>query len=71
MSSPLEPLRPGDSVAAGHLRGLLHLARLVRRESALTDVLATVARAVSDTLGFATVVVNLYEPETDNYEPPA
>lgn len=68
MSSPLEPLRPGDSVAAGHLRGLLHLARLVRRESALTDVLAAVARAVSDTLGFATVVVNLYEPETDNYE---
>ena len=59
----------GDSAATlTHLHGLLELARLVGREADLDKVLATVARAVSETLGFATVVVNLYRPETDEYE---
>jgi diguanylate cyclase (GGDEF)-like protein/PAS domain S-box-containing protein len=61
--------RRGDSTATlTHLHGLLELARLVGREADLDKVLATVARAVSETLGFATVVVNLYRPETDEYE---
>ena len=31
-------------------------------------LLAAVARVVSETLGFATVVINLYRPESDEYE---
>ncbi len=58
----------GRAAAVGHLRGLLEIARLVRREPALDEVLAAVARTVAEALGFATVVVNLYRPETDDYE---
>ncbi len=57
-----------DPPAAGHLRGLLELARLVRSGSELSELLAAVARIVSETLGFATVVINLYRPDTDEYE---
>jgi diguanylate cyclase (GGDEF)-like protein/PAS domain S-box-containing protein len=68
MNSRRERSGPGELTAAAHLRGLLDLARLVRSESGLSEVLAAVARVVSDTLGFATVVINLYRPETDEYE---
>ncbi len=54
--------------AAGHLRGLLELARLVRSGPELPELLAAVARIVSETLGFATVVINVYRPDTDEYE---
>jgi diguanylate cyclase (GGDEF)-like protein/PAS domain S-box-containing protein len=53
--------------AAAHLRGMLELARVVRREPALEQVLAAVARTVADTLGFVTVVVNLYRADRDDY----
>jgi diguanylate cyclase (GGDEF)-like protein/PAS domain S-box-containing protein len=46
---------------------MLELSRVVRREPALDQVLTAVARTVSDTLGFATVVVNLYRPDRDDY----
>ena len=68
MNSPLEGPGSGEVTAAAHLRGVLDLARLVRGESGLPDVLAAVARVVSETLGFATVVINLYRPETNEYE---
>ncbi len=69
MSSVGERSRRGEpSAATAHVRGLLDLARLVHREPALDDVLAAVARTVSETLGFATVAINLYRPERDEYE---
>ena len=49
--------------AAAHLRALLELARLVRTGCELPELLAAVAKIVSDTLGFGTVVINLYRPE--------
>jgi diguanylate cyclase (GGDEF)-like protein/PAS domain S-box-containing protein len=58
----------GEPTAAAHMRGLLELAQLVRSGSGLSELLAAVARVVSETLGFATVVINLYRPETDEYE---
>ncbi len=57
-----------EPTAAAHVRGLLELAQLVRSGSGLSALLAAIARVVSETLGFATVVINLYRPETDEYE---
>jgi diguanylate cyclase (GGDEF)-like protein/PAS domain S-box-containing protein len=54
--------------AAAHLRALLELARLVRTGCELPELLAAVAKIVSDTLGFGTVVINLYRPERDEFE---
>ena len=69
MSLARERSRPGELVTAtAYLRGLLDLARSVHRDSALSEVLAAVARTVSETLGFATVAINLYRPERDEYE---
>jgi diguanylate cyclase (GGDEF)-like protein/PAS domain S-box-containing protein len=69
MSPTSEPAGPRELTAAtAHLRGLLDLARLVRREPALDEVCAAVARTVAETLGFATVAVNLYRQDTDDYE---
>jgi diguanylate cyclase (GGDEF)-like protein/PAS domain S-box-containing protein len=69
MSSTSEPAGPREQMAAAaHLRGLLDLARLVRLESAPPEVFAAVARTVAQTLGFRTVAVNLYRPETGDYE---
>ncbi len=69
MQSPRERFDSAESSpSAVHLRGLLDLARLVRSESGLSEVLAAVARTVSETLGFATVAINLYRPATDDYE---
>jgi diguanylate cyclase (GGDEF)-like protein/PAS domain S-box-containing protein len=68
MDTKGERPRLGDATAAAYVRALLDIGRLVRGDSGLTEVLAAVARVVSETLGFATVVVNLYRPETDDYE---
>ena len=50
------PLRDASATTLAHLRGLLDVARTVRREPALDEVMAAVARTVSETLGFKTVV---------------
>src|ERR1700722_3832770 len=69
MSSTSEPAGPrAHTAATAHLRGLLDLARLVRLEPRLADVFAAVARTISQSLGFRTVAVNLYRPETGDYE---
>ncbi len=57
---------PGPAVAS--LRGLLDLSRLMGRQPPLAEVLDGVAATVSQVLGFATVVINTYHPETDEYE---
>src|SRR4051812_40210861 len=49
------------------LRGLLEVARLVRTEAPLHDVLAAVARTVAESLGFRSVVINLRRREWDDF----
>jgi diguanylate cyclase (GGDEF)-like protein/PAS domain S-box-containing protein len=61
-----EPTQAGEAVAS--LRGLLELSRLTRRQPTLHETLRAVAETVSDALGFATTVVNVYRPERDDYE---
>ncbi len=63
-----ERSRSGELTAAAYLRGLLEVAQLVRGESGLAELLPAVARVVSETLGFETVVINLYRPEAREYE---
>jgi diguanylate cyclase (GGDEF)-like protein/PAS domain S-box-containing protein len=67
MNSTREPFSPPESATA-HLRGLLDLARLVRPGPEVGEIFAAVARTVSRTLAFATVAINVYRPETDDYE---
>jgi diguanylate cyclase (GGDEF)-like protein len=49
-----------DVSSLSRLRGLLEVTRLVRSHDELPDVLAAVARTVSESLGWGIVVVNLY-----------
>jgi len=49
------------------LRGFLEVTRLVRSEDELDDLLAAIARAISTSLGYATVVVHLYRPAWDDF----
>jgi diguanylate cyclase (GGDEF)-like protein/PAS domain S-box-containing protein len=61
-----EPTQAGEVVAP--LRGLLELSRLTRRQPTLDEILRALAETVSEALGFATTVVNVYRPEQDEYE---
>jgi diguanylate cyclase (GGDEF)-like protein len=49
------------------LRGFLEVTRLVRSEDELDDLLAAIARAISSSLGFATVAVHLHRPAWDDF----
>src|SRR5665811_1258122 len=49
------------------LQGLLEVTRLVRAEENLLDLLAAIARTIAESLGYETVVVNLYRPEWDDF----
>ncbi|MFL5958213.1 MAG: GAF domain-containing protein, partial [Solirubrobacterales bacterium] len=49
------------------LRGFLEVTRLVRGEDELDDLLAAIARAISSSLGYATVVVHLHRPAWDDF----
>ena len=49
------------------LRGFLEVTRLVRGEDELDDLLAAIARAISGSLGYATVAVHLYRPAWDDF----
>jgi diguanylate cyclase (GGDEF)-like protein len=58
-----------DNLAAfARLRGLLEVTKLVRSDAELDPLLAAIARAVSESLGFATVAVNLYRPAWDDFQ---
>ena len=59
---------PRELSTLTRLRGLLDVTRLVRDEADLPTVLAEIARTISGTLGFKTVVVNLYRPAWDDFE---
>jgi diguanylate cyclase (GGDEF)-like protein len=49
------------------LRGFLEVTRLVRGEDELDDLLAAIARAISTSLGYATVAVHLYRPAWNDF----
>ena len=49
------------------LQGLLEVTRLVRAEENLPDLLGAIARTIADSLGYETVVVNLYRPAWDDF----
>jgi len=52
---------------ASSLQALLAVSRAVRSGADVGSVLDTIARAVSETLGFQTVVLNVYRPEWDDF----
>jgi diguanylate cyclase (GGDEF)-like protein/PAS domain S-box-containing protein len=58
--------RTGEPIAP--LRGLLEFARIARRQPTLLETLRAVACAVSEAVGFATVVINAYRADQDRYE---
>jgi len=49
------------------LQGLLEVTRLVRAEENLPDLLGAIARTIAASLGYETVVVNVYRPEWDDF----
>jgi diguanylate cyclase (GGDEF)-like protein len=49
------------------LGAVLDVPRAVRNGAEISSVLSTIARAVSEALGFETVVMNIYRPEWDDF----
>ena len=49
------------------LRGLLEVTHLVRAEENLPELLAAIARTIAESLGYETIVINLYRPAWDDF----
>jgi diguanylate cyclase (GGDEF)-like protein len=66
-----EPRPRGAGVAArdfaSSLRSLLEIAKAVRSGADVDSVLDAIARVVGETLGFQTVVLNVYRPQWDDF----
>jgi len=60
-------MAPPSPQPVSPLRGLLEVTRLVRAEEELPELLAAIARTISDSLGYETVVINLYRPAWDDF----
>jgi diguanylate cyclase (GGDEF)-like protein len=60
---------PGVATAefASSLQGLLAMSRAVRSGADVGSVINTIAQAVAETMGFQTVVLNVYRPEWDDF----
>jgi hypothetical protein len=50
------------------LQGLMEITRLVGGDESIPSVLAAIARVLTETVGFAGVVINVYRPQWDDYE---
>jgi len=50
------------------LKGLLEVSRLVRAEGDLPSLLGAIARTVSESLGYESVVINLFRPAWNDFE---
>ena len=50
------------------LRGLLEVTKLVRSDEDLERLLGAIAHTIAESLGFGTVVVNLYRPAWDDFK---
>jgi len=59
---------PGEPGPLARLRGLLEVARAVRGGGDLQPLLEAIARVISVSLGFGTVVINLHRPAWDDFE---
>jgi diguanylate cyclase (GGDEF)-like protein len=57
----------GHGPSVSHLRGLLEVTRLLRADEDLESLLDACARTVSESLGFATVVISLYRPAWNDF----
>jgi diguanylate cyclase (GGDEF)-like protein len=70
-NSDNEPRLRGAGVAArdfaSSLRSLLEIAKAVRSGADVESVVDAIARVVGETLGFQTVVLNVYRPEWDDF----
>ena len=66
-----EPRQRGAGVAArdfaSSLRSLLEITKAVRSGADVDSVVDAIARVVGETLGFQTVVLNIYRPEWDDF----
>jgi diguanylate cyclase (GGDEF)-like protein len=60
-------VHPQHISAFTRLRGLLEVTRLVRTDDELDHLLAAVARTTAESLGFGTVVLNIYRPAWDDF----
>jgi diguanylate cyclase (GGDEF)-like protein len=60
-------VQPQHISAFTRLRGLLEVTRLVRSEDELDHLLAAVARTTAESLGFGTVVLNIYRRAWDDF----
>jgi diguanylate cyclase (GGDEF)-like protein len=58
---------PQHLSAFSRLRGLLEVTRLVRSDEDLDHLLAAIARTTAESLGFGTVVLNLYRRAWDDF----
>jgi len=54
--------------AVSPLRGLLEVTRLVRAADDVPELLGAIARVIAESLGYATVAINLYRPAWDDFE---
>ncbi|HEX2376706.1 MAG TPA: diguanylate cyclase [Gaiellales bacterium] len=61
-------MSPHDPEALSRLRGFLEVTRVVRSEEELGGLLASIAKSISESLGFATVAVHLHRPAWDDFE---
>src|SRR6266545_1649165 len=61
-------MSPHDPEALSRLRGFLEVTRVVRSEEELGGLLASIAKSISESLGFATVTVHLHRPAWDDFE---
>src|SRR2546421_3588628 len=58
-TSSIPPISP--------LRGLLEVTKLVRAQGDLPELLGAIARTIAESLGYETVVINLYRPAWDDF----
>jgi len=66
-SSPTGTNPSGFGLDPASLAAVLDVPRAVRGGADIGTVLSTIARAASEVLGFATVVMNVYRPEWDDF----
>jgi diguanylate cyclase (GGDEF)-like protein len=59
---------PENPSTIDRLRGLLEVTRLVRAETEQSALLDAIAKSIATSLGFHTVVINLYRPAWNDFE---
>jgi diguanylate cyclase (GGDEF)-like protein len=66
-SSQAEDDKSGFDQYAASFSAVLDAARAVRNGGEIAEALSTIAQAVSEAIGFETVVMNVYRPEWDDF----